>query len=65
MKNLALLASLLGLAAATSTGNVMNRQAGSDPEDLMIFVCNDGLDEICTNMCYGKNGSPSIHSYRL
>ncbi|KAK6209295.1 hypothetical protein LQW54_006399 [Pestalotiopsis sp. IQ-011] len=55
MKNLALLASILGLAAASSAGNVMNRQAGSDPEDLMIFVCNDGLDEICTNMCYGAN----------
>ncbi|KAI0180579.1 deoxyribonuclease NucA/NucB-domain-containing protein [Hypoxylon sp. FL1284] len=55
MKNLSLLASLLGLAAASSVVNVpgMNLEARDDPEDLMVFVCNDGLDEICTNMCYG------------
>jgi hypothetical protein len=52
MKNLSLLASLLGLAVASSAVNLAERQ---DPDDLMIFVCDDGLDEICTNMCYGMN----------
>lgn len=57
MKNLSLLASLLGLAAASSAVNVLdtNLESRADPNDLMIFVCNDGLDEICTNMCYGIN----------
>ncbi|KAF3013569.1 hypothetical protein E8E14_011209 [Neopestalotiopsis sp. 37M] len=50
MKNLSLLASLLGLVVASSAVNLAERQ---DPDDLMIFVCDDGLDEICTNMCYG------------
>ncbi|KAI0452519.1 hypothetical protein F5B21DRAFT_526782 [Xylaria acuta] len=55
MKNLSLLASLLGLAAASSVVNVpdTNLETRQDPDDLLIFVCNDGLDEICTNMCYG------------
>jgi hypothetical protein len=57
MKNFNLLASLLGLAAASSAVNVpdTNLEARQDPDDLLIFVCNDGLDEICTNMCYGIN----------
>lgn len=55
MKNLSVLASLLGLAAATSAIRVAETdlEARQDPDDLMIFVCNDGLDQICTNMCYG------------
>ncbi|KAI1084530.1 deoxyribonuclease NucA/NucB-domain-containing protein [Whalleya microplaca] len=55
MKNLSLFASFLGLAAASSAVNVpdANLEPRQDPDDLMIFVCNDGLDEICTNMCYG------------
>ncbi|KAI1387100.1 deoxyribonuclease NucA/NucB-domain-containing protein [Hypoxylon trugodes] len=55
MKNLTLLASLIGLAAASSAVNVPDTglEVRADPDDLMIFVCNDGLDEICTNMCYG------------
>ncbi|KAI1379798.1 hypothetical protein F4677DRAFT_441995 [Hypoxylon crocopeplum] len=64
MKNLSLLASLLGLAAASSAVNVpdTNLEARQDPDDLMIFVCNDGLDEICTNMCYGINAPLSFPS---
>jgi len=55
MKNISLFASLLGLAAASSSLNVFETklEARADPDDLMIFVCNDGLDQICTNMCYG------------
>ncbi|KAI1130675.1 hypothetical protein F5Y10DRAFT_263018 [Nemania abortiva] len=55
MKNLGLLASVLGLAVASSAVKVVDTkiEARQDPDDLLIFVCNDGLDEICTNMCYG------------
>ncbi|KAI0806439.1 hypothetical protein GGR55DRAFT_680417 [Xylaria sp. FL0064] len=55
MKHLNLVASLLGLAAASSAVNAVNKnlQTRQDPDDLLIFVCDDGLDEICTNMCYG------------
>ncbi|KAI1823321.1 deoxyribonuclease NucA/NucB-domain-containing protein [Xylaria intraflava] len=55
MKNFALLASLLGLAAASSAVGAPETglEARQDPDDLLIFVCDQGLDEICTNMCYG------------
>ncbi|TGO36828.1 hypothetical protein BHYA_0114g00390 [Botrytis hyacinthi] len=55
MKNISLIASILALAAATSAISTINTnlEVRADPDDLMIFVCNDGLDEICTNMCYG------------
>ncbi|KAI0388319.1 hypothetical protein F5Y17DRAFT_463829 [Xylariaceae sp. FL0594] len=56
MKNLSVLASLLGLAAVSSAVNddgSKNLKVRQDPDDLLIFVCDDGLDQICTNMCYG------------
>jgi hypothetical protein len=67
MKNLSLLASLLGLATASSTVKFPDTslEARQDPDDLLIFVCNDGLDEICTNMCYGNNALLSFPSFLL
>ncbi|KAF7898074.1 hypothetical protein EAF00_004520 [Botryotinia globosa] len=55
MKNISLIVSFLVLAAATSALGAPDTdlKVRADPDDLMIFVCNDGLDEICTNMCYG------------
>ncbi|KAF7920540.1 uncharacterized protein EAE97_011433 [Botrytis byssoidea] len=55
MKSVSLIASFLALAAATSAIGTPDTdlKVRADPDDLMIFVCNDGLDEICTNMCYG------------
>lgn len=56
MKNISLIASFLALAAATSAIGTpdTNLEVRANPDDPMIFVCNDGLDEICTNMCYGN-----------
>jgi hypothetical protein len=56
MKPYGLLASL-GLAAASYAVNGLgtNLEARQDPDDLMILVCTNGLDETCTKMCYGIN----------
>lgn len=57
MKRVSVLASLLGLATASSAVDAVSKELETrqDPDDLLIFVCNDGLDQICTNMCYGTN----------
>ncbi|KAI1747306.1 hypothetical protein F4782DRAFT_543603 [Xylaria castorea] len=67
MKNLSLLASLLGLAAASSAVDVpgTNLEARANPDDLLIFVCNDGLDDICTNILqYDQPGSTTKRNHR-
>ncbi|KAH7317014.1 hypothetical protein B0I35DRAFT_355223 [Stachybotrys elegans] len=56
MSNLCLLVSILGFAAASSVGESADTELKvrqGNPDNLMIFVCDDGLEEICTNMCYG------------
>ena len=53
MKTLGLLTSLFGLAAASSFFNVSDTELEALQAPL-IFKCDvDGLQEICTNMCYG------------
>ncbi|KAL9111438.1 MAG: hypothetical protein Q9227_004115 [Pyrenula ochraceoflavens] len=59
MRTLNLLAPLLALATASSVVSSFDTKLKprADPDDLMIFVCDEGLDEICTNMCYGMNAA--------
>ncbi|KAH7058647.1 hypothetical protein B0J12DRAFT_696327 [Macrophomina phaseolina] len=52
MKYSLLLVPIVGMAAATTPASSADVKARADPDDLMIFVC-DQMPEVCKNMCYG------------
>jgi hypothetical protein len=51
MKYLPLVVTLIGIAGASPKPE-MALKPRANPDDLMIFTCNE-MPEICTNMCYG------------